>query len=85
MKQAEEQIEDKTTLNHDWYVARSEHGLRRDKESHAKSGFIYVFGGSLDEVKTWIDNAPDGTRRFFSWVPSEFVADDLFNIKSYPS
>lgn len=64
-----------------WYVGRINGGLYEA----GKSGMCYPFGGTLNEVKVFINNAPNATRRFFTWLPSEFVEDDLYDIKNYPS
>lgn len=64
----------------DWFVARINSGL---VETKTNTGFAYIYGGTLKEVKEFIASAEDGTRRFFTWVPREFMLEDLFGLKTY--
>lgn len=81
MKQVEEQANRRVLLNYPWYVGRVDGGLYEA----GKSGMCYPFGGTLNEVKSFINNAPNGTRRFFTWLPAEFVEDDLYGVVNYPA
>lgn len=81
-----------TTAKHDWYVARVNHNdpldaiRKQTTGDFTKSVFIYPFGGTLSEVKAYIDNAEEPwIRKEMTWVPNEFVEEDLFNNITYPT
>lgn len=73
--------EKELNTKHPWYVARDQGGLLY---ANGKSTFNYPFGGTLEECKAFIDNAATCVRHLFTWVPQEFVEDDLFNNVTYP-
>lgn len=69
----------KYLTQHDWYVARVYEipEMLLEYFDSLCPHFIYPYGGTLVEVKSWIDSAIPQIRCQLTWVPAEYVLDHL--------
>lgn len=71
----------KYLTSHDWYVARV-YEVPEMLNEHFNSllpAFLYPYGGTLEEVKEYIDSAIPQVRCQLTWVPAEYVMDHMNN------